>query len=181
MMKEISMHMLDIVQNSVRAGAGRIAIELIEDPREDKLVLSVSDDGCGMSPEFLASVRNPFTTSRTTRKVGLGIPMLEQTCLQCGGILSIESEEGKGTIIRAEMAYNHIDRPPVGDMVHSVYILMLTNQDTILTYRHQYNENVFSIDTAEIKEILGDVPMDEPEVSRWLMDTLTEGIQDLRA
>lgn len=180
MMKDLSMHILDITQNSVRAEATKIIIEIYENEEEDILSILVEDNGKGMSEEMLSQVRDPFTTSRTTRKVGLGIPMLEQTCLQCGGRLVLDSKPNEGTIIKAEMKYNNIDRPPLGDIINSLFILLITNQDIIFKYKHKYRDNEFMVDTEEITEILGGVPLDEPEVSEWLKEYIYEGITSLK-
>ncbi|MDR2903115.1 MAG: ATP-binding protein [Clostridiales bacterium] len=180
MMKDLSMHILDIAQNSVRAEATDILLEIDENPAENRLTITIGDNGKGMSAEMLESVRDPFTTSRTTRKVGLGIPMLEQTCLQCGGKLDLISTPGKGTTITASMDYNNIDRPPLGDLVDSLLILVITNQHINFKYSHIYNGNPFVFNTAEIKEVLGDVPFDEPDVRDWIKGFLTEGLAEIK-
>ncbi|MDR2904040.1 MAG: ATP-binding protein [Clostridiales bacterium] len=180
MMKDLSMHILDIAQNSVRAEATDITIEIDENVARNTLSITVADNGRGMSAELLKTVRDPFTTSRTTRKVGLGIPMLEQTCLQCDGRLALESTPGKGTTITAAMAYNHIDRPPLGDLADSLLILLITNQAIHFIYNHRYNGETFVFDTAEIREILGDTPFDLPEVRDWIKEYMTEGIAEIK-
>lgn len=178
-MKELSMHILDIAQNSISAGANLITIEIVEDNARDIFSFLIVDDGCGMSPEVLQNVRNPFTTSRTTRKVGLGIPMLEQSCLQCGGHLELESEVGKGTRLFAVMEYNNIDRPPMGDIKNSMYLLILMNPDRDFVYRHTYNENLYELDTRELKEVLDGVPLNDPSVAEWLKDNIFGGIDEI--
>lgn len=179
MMKELSMHILDIVQNSIKAGASNIEITIIQNEPDDIMSIEIADNGCGMSEEMLGKVRNPFTTSRTTRKVGLGIPMLEQTCLQCGGELALKSAPGEGTTIKAAMSYKHIDRPPMGDLINTIHILLVTNLDIDFIFRYFFNELSFEMDTAQIKEILDGVPLNEPSVMLWLKDSLTEGINNM--
>ncbi len=171
------MHILDIVQNSIRAEASYIKILVDEDIVNNRLTFSVSDDGCGMSEEMLRTVRDPFTTSRTTRKVGLGIPMLLQTCRMCNGDLTLDSELGKGTTITATMDYDNIDRPPMGDMANSLYILIVANPSMDFYYRHKINEHEFELDTKEIREVLGDVPLNAPDVCQWLKETIYEGMK----
>ena len=179
MMRDLSMHILDIVQNSIKAEAHKIEIEVEENTNTNRLCICIKDNGGGMSKEMVETVRNPFTTTRTTRKVGLGIPMLEQTCLQCGGQLLLESELGVGTVIKAEMEHNNIDRPPLGDIISSIFILIITNQDMGFLYKHTYNDDEFVLDMDEIREILGDVPLDTPDVSSWLKEHIAEGVNSL--
>jgi len=179
MMKEFSMHIMDIVENSIVAGADRISIYISEDEKENRFRFSVVDNGRGMPKDFVDKIRDPFTTSRTTRKVGLGIPMLEQTCIQCGGHLDIESRVGEGTTITAVMEYNHIDRPPLGDMAKSLYLMVLMNQRIIFFYNHKVNKNEFEFDMKEVREIIGDLPLDTPEISSWLKESIYSGIEEL--
>ncbi|MDR1530725.1 MAG: ATP-binding protein [Clostridiales bacterium] len=184
MMRELSMHIMDITQNSVRADARNVEVRVCEDLRANKLSFSVSDDGCGMSPELVEKVRDPFTTSRTTRKVGLGIPMLEQTCLQCGGFLEISSQVGLGTAIKAQMDYDNIDRPPLGDMANTIHVLAIMNPDINLKYIHQYisasgQGREYCLDMAEVKEVLDGLPLDEPSVMEWIKGNIEEGLNGL--
>lgn len=178
MMKELSMHILDIVQNSIKAGASSIEIIIVENEQDDLLSIEITDNGRGMPEDMLESVRDPFTTTRTTRKVGLGIPMLEQTCLQCGGGLTIRSAEGAGTTVKAAMSRKNIDRPPMGDLIDTMHILFVTNLEIDFIFRYLFNEFLFEIDTAQIKDILDGVPLNEPSVMQWLKDSLTEGLAD---
>jgi signal transduction histidine kinase len=122
--KELSLHILDIVQNSTKAGATEISIEVVESLRKNLLRMTVRDNGCGMSQEVLATIVNPFSTSRTTRKVGLGLSLLQAAAEQCNGTMSIESKEGKGTVVTATFEHNHIDRVPLGDMVSTLITLI---------------------------------------------------------
>ncbi len=179
MMKEFSMHILDIAQNSIRAEASTVTIEVIEDVKGNSLYFAIEDNGCGMTKEMLEKIRDPFTTSRTTRKVGLGIPMLEQTCVQCGGTLSIKSEVGVGTKVLCQMLYNNIDRPPMGDMVSTVHILVTMNTGVDFVYKHTFDGKQFVFDTREVKEVLGDVPLDLPEISCWVKDNIEEGLAEI--
>lgn len=180
MMKDLSMHLLDISENSTRANALNIEIILIEDEASNLFSFSIKDDGKGMSDEMMASVRNPFTTSRTTRKVGLGIPMLEQTCLQCGGNLELRSEIGVGTFIKASMEYNNIDRPPLGDIANTIFLMVLMHPDINIKYIHVHNGKEYILDTKEVKEVLDGVPFDEPDVTQWLKENIYEGIQEIQ-
>lgn len=178
MMRDLSMHIMDIVQNSIAAGAARIKVEVCESQTADLVTIIISDDGRGMTPETLEAVRDPFVTSRTTRKVGLGLPMLEQTCVQCGGRLDIQSQPGQGTTITAVMKDSSIDRPPIGDLAGTLVALVVTNENAgfELTFTYTNGREPFVLDTAEIKAALDGVPLSEPSVMAWLKDFVREGI-----
>ena len=178
-MKELSLHILDIVQNSISAGAGVITIEITEDAAADFLKFIITDNGRGMSKDFIDKVMDPFTTSRTTRKVGLGIPLLKHACEACGGSLQITSAVGEGTAVTALFGYSHIDRQPLGDMAETMHGLITSHEKVDFVYRHTVNEKSFSADTREIKTILGGVPLGEPEVLLWLLEYLRDGEQSL--
>ncbi len=178
-MKELALHILDIAQNSVVAGASLIAISINEDAEKDILEISVVDDGCGMTPEFLKNVTDPFTTKRTTRKVGLGIPLFKLAAENTGGSFSIRSEVGKGTEVLAIFGYSHIDRQPLGDMAGTMLGLITAYEDCDFVYNHTVLGKSFSFDTREIKGILGDVSLASPEVYLWLSDYLKEGEEEL--
>ncbi len=178
-MREISLHILDIVQNSVVAGATKIDVTVCEDIASDKLTVKISDNGCGMTKEFLEKVVDPFTTKRTTRKVGLGIPLFKSAAEATGGSFDIESELGKGTCVKAVFGYSHIDRQPLGDMSETMLGLFTSYENINFVYKHSVDEKVFEVDTNEIKNVLGDVPFSAPEVYLWLSEFLTEGEQEL--
>lgn len=179
MMKDLSMNVLDITQNSISAGAKKIYITVNENILNNILTITIADNGCGMSEDILRIVKNPFTTSRNTRKVGLGIPMLDQTCSMCGGNLDIKSEPLKGTTIIATMEYNNLDRPPLGNISEAIYILIITNTLISFKYTHTYNNNIYVLDTDEIHEILGDVPFTEPDIMEWIKLNIEEGVSEL--
>ncbi len=179
-MREISLHILDIAQNSIVAGASCVTIEIDENIQKDTLTVTIDDDGCGMSPEFLEKVIDPFTTKRTTRKVGLGIPLFKMAAENTDGSFEIRSEEGKGTTVTAVFGYSHIDRQPLGDMAETMLGMLATYENVNFLYRHRIGEKVFEVDTREIKNILGDVPLSTPDVYVWLSGFLREGEQDLK-
>jgi hypothetical protein len=180
MMKELSMHIMDITQNSVRAQAKNIEITVTENPAENLFAFSVKDDGFGMSEELLKRVTDPFATTRTTRKVGLGIPFLRQTCEMCGGKLVLQSSEGKGTYLQASMEYDNIDRPPAGDIASSIFLIIQMNPGIIFKYSYSYNSGSFELDMREVLEVLGGVPADTPEVSAWLKENIREEMENCR-
>lgn len=174
-MKELSLHVLDLAQNSIVAGAALLQIEI--DEQDDRLTIILTDDGQGMDEEFAAQVTSPFVTTRTTRKVGLGIPMFLANAQNAGGGLTVESHKGKGTVLRAWFVLSHIDRPPMGDICGTWESLIIMNpaMDFLFTYR--VGEAEFRFDTREVKEVLGDdVPIDNPDVAAWVRDSIFEGV-----
>ncbi len=177
-MKELSLNILDITENSTKAGAKNVSILLNE--TDDTLTISVSDDGCGMMPDFLAEVTNPFTTTRTTRKVGLGIPLLKLACEQTGGNLSITSKheslypDTHGTTTSALFYKNHLDFTPLGDIISTLTTLIQGHPDVDFLYEHKKGGAEVRLDTKELREVLGDVPLDSFEVIVWIKDFLSE-------
>ena len=171
-MKDLSLHLLDVAKNSMTAGAENVSITL--DETGGWLTITIADDGRGMAPEFLAQVTDPFTTTRTTRKVGLGLPLLRLTAEQTGGSLDIASTVGVGTTVTARFDRRHLDCPPLGDMAGAVALLIQGSPDVELTYRHTTPRGEAALATAELREILGDVSLAEPEVFAWIQDYLTE-------
>ncbi len=179
-MREIALHILDIAQNSVTANAKNVKIEVVEDADTDQLLVTISDNGCGMTPEFLDKVTNPFTTKRTTRKVGLGIPLFKLAAENTGGSFEIASEVGVGTKVRAVFGYSHIDRQPLGDMAETMLGLITSYENVDFLYIHKVGNKEFEIDTAELKKILGDVPFSTPDVYLWLSEYISEGEKSLQ-
>ncbi|PKM66310.1 MAG: ATP-binding protein [Firmicutes bacterium HGW-Firmicutes-2] len=179
-MKELSMHILDIATNSVRAGASRILITVSEDVINNEFRFDIEDNGKGIPDDILDTIKNPFTTSRTLRKVGLGIPLLDENCRLCDGFLEITSKVGKGTTLKSMMVYNHIDRPPMGDIVNTIIGLMTSNETIDIGYKHCYNDNCFEISTKDLQEELEDVPLTSVSVIQWLRAFLAESLEELR-
>ncbi len=178
-MRDISLHLSDIVQNSITAGAGRVEIGFALNG-SGVLTVTVRDDGCGMSTELLERVKNPFTTTRTTRKVGLGIPLLTQNARLSGGDVRIESEQGVGTVIEATFRTDSIDCLPVGDLAQTMATLVLSNPDRpdfVLTCTSPAGEMQFS--TMEVRAALDGVSLAEPEVYQWILASLNEEIEPI--
>ena len=174
-MKEISLNVLDIAENSVKANATLTEIFIYE--AGDTLTLTIKDDGCGMNEETVKSVIDPFYTTRTTRKVGLGIPLLKLACEQTGGTLSITSsvsETDHGTTVTAVFYKNHIDFTPLGDIISSIVTLIQGHPDTDFLFRHTTDKGAVELDTREIRAVLEDVPLDTYEVIIWIGDNLRE-------
>ncbi len=178
-MRELSLNVLDIAQNSVRAEASLIEIRIIESTTEHTLEISVSDNGKGMSPEQLESVRDPFFTTRTTRKVGMGIPLFRMAAEMTGGSFDIKSTLGKGTETTARFRTDHLDFTPIGDMCSTVIMLITMNLHIDFVYIRQLDGKSFTVDTRQLKEILGDVPLNEPSITAWLKDYITENTKQL--
>ena len=174
MLTELSLHILDIAENSTRANASFIEIDVMVNLTEDTISITITDDGCGMNSEQLAQVTDPFFTTRTTRKIGLGIPFLKQAAESTLGSFSITSVLGKGTTVKAVFGYSHIDRMPLGDLNSTIHTLLLMHPECDFLYRYQVNENRFSLDTREFKEILQGIPFHTPEVSAYIKEYLQE-------
>lgn len=184
-MKDLSLHILDLSQNSISAGADLLIITINENIEEDLLTILIEDNGKGMDKEFLDKVMDPFVTTRTSRKVGLGIPLMQAACERCEGKLIIDSKIGIGTNLKATFRYSHIDRAPLGDMAETMLSLILAGSDITnivdFVYRHILNHKEFCLDTREIRNALGDeVNLGEPEVIAWIRDYLKEGLENLR-
>ena len=180
-MKELSLHLLDIAENSISAHASEIVIEIKEKTQQDRLFLSIKDNGVGMDEEKVARLTDPFFTSRTTRKVGLGIPLLKEAAEACNGALNIHSQPGKGTEISATFQRNHIDRMPLGDLAGTILALMVGSPEIRWRFYYLKDENKFMLDTEEINRQLDGIPLDNPLVIRWLKETLQEGIQQAQS
>lgn len=173
-MRELSLNILDIAQNSISAGASLITIDVSESREEHLLTLTVSDNGCGMDEEQLQNVCDPFFTTRTTRKVGMGIPLFRLAAEQTGGSFEITSKKGVGTSTKAVFHSDSIDFTPLGDMTSTVTVLISMNTDRDFIYRRSADEKEFVLDTREIKNILDGVPLDNPDVVQWMKEYIDE-------
>ena len=178
-MRELSLNVLDIAQNSISAGALLVEIEVIEDSVNHDLLIGIYDDGKGMTPEQLESVRDPFFTTRTTRKVGMGIPLFKFAAEMTGGRLEMESEVGVGTKVRAYFKTDHLDFTPIGDMTSTIITLVTMNLHMDFIYRRKLNSKEFTVDTRQLKEILGDVPLNEPSIVSWMQQYINENTKQL--
>jgi hypothetical protein len=179
-MRELSLHLLDIAENSVAAGARTIRITVREDLAADRLYLAVKDDGKGMDAAMVARVTDPFVTSRTTRKVGLGLPLLKEAAEQCGGYLRITSEVGQGTLVEVEFQHSHIDRMPLGDLASTLLTLLITSSELNWVFHYQVNDQVFYFDNDPIKTELQGVPLTEPSILAFLRELLINGVASVQ-
>ncbi len=179
-MQELSLNVLDIAQNSVKAKATLVEITVDEQPSRDLLTITIADNGCGMSPEQVSKVTDPFFTSRTTRKVGLGVPFLKMAAEMAGGSLSIHSEVGKGTTVDASFRLGHIDRMPLGDISATVCSLIQCNPGIDFVYTCRFKGQEFTADTREFREVLGGVPLSNPEVIGFIGEFIRENTAEIR-
>ncbi|HHW22213.1 MAG TPA: sensor histidine kinase [Clostridiaceae bacterium] len=178
-MKDISLHLMDIAQNSIAAGADRITISMRILDEPERLMVEITDNGRGMDPEFLKEVADPFKTSRTTREVGLGIPLLKQSAEMASGDFSIESEPFKGTKVNASFEINHIDRIPLGDIAETAGLLIKANPNISWLIHFTSPDNEFIMDTDEIKRHLEGVPIEDNNVLEWIQNTINNGVQSV--
>ena len=179
-MKEISLNILDIAENSVKAGA--TLTEIVLDETDETVSLIIKDDGCGMKEETVKEVIDPFYTTRTTRKVGLGIPLLKLACEQTGGSFHITSSTAKdthGTTVTAIFNKNHIDFTPLGDVVSSITTLIQGHPDTDFLFEHKKKNGEVKLDTRALREILEDVPLNSYEVIKWVEEYLNEQYSEI--
>lgn len=176
-MRELSLHLLDIAENSVNAKAKNVEITVSEDSHTDRLHMTVSDDGVGMDAATAARVTDPFVTSRTTRKVGLGLPFLKMAAESCNGFLTVQSQEGVGTRIDVEFQRSHIDRMPLGDLAGTILSLVIGFRQVHWSFTYRGDEGEFTFDDQVIKDALDGIPLSEPSVIQYLREMITEGIQ----
>lgn len=178
-MNNISMHILDIAQNAISAKATMVEICINENIAKNMFEVIINDNGTGMDEDLLAHVTDPYTTTRTTRKVGLGIPLLKHSAEQTNGYIKVNSEKEAGTRIQAVFQYDHIDRPPLGDCAGTVVLLAAANPDIDFKYMHQVNDKKYVFDTREIKEILEDVKIDNPKIRGMLKEMIDENLNEI--
>ena len=178
-MRDLSLHVLDLAQNSITAGATLVTVSITID-ESGWLTFTLADDGKGMSPELLQRVTSPFATTRTTRKVGLGIPMMMDNAQRTGGDLHIDSEVGVGTTLTVTMDTRNIDCLPLGDIAGTMLSLMLTNPlAPEFRFEGKTPLGKCAFDTREVRAVLGDLPLNEPAIAAWLQDALTEEINPI--
>jgi hypothetical protein len=179
-MNDLSLHIIDIMQNSISAGASQIILRIDENIPADRLTIEIIDDGRGMTPEQVAKLDDPFFTTRTTRRVGMGIPLLKQSAEQSGGTLDILSKVGEGTTVRATFGHSNIDRPPLGDVANSFILMVSANPDLDFILDYTYNDRSYRFDTVEVKEALDGMPMNIPAVIRMLTEMVAENIAEIK-
>jgi signal transduction histidine kinase len=178
-MRELSLNVMDVAQNSVRAEADLVRITVEESDKEDRLTIVIADNGCGMTEDQVRQVIDPFFTTRTTRKVGLGVPLFKLSAEQTGGSFDIQSKVGEGTTTTASYVKSHVDMTPLGDINSTVKILIQCNPQIDFIFTHSTDKGSFTLDTRELREVLGDVSLDTPDVLEWIGQYLEENTQNI--
>ena len=180
-MQELALHILDIVQNSLAAGATRVEIRIQENLKQDLLVIEVQDNGKGIPPMILPQVTDPFLTSRTTRPVGLGLSLLKAAAERCRGSLEVHSAEGRGTTVTARFQLNHFDRAPMGDMGETMGVLVTSNPGVDFYYEHRVDGGKYTLATKEIRKVLAPVGLDDPAVLQFVRQDIQGGLKKIGA
>ena len=178
-MQDFSLHILDLVENSINAKAKRVEIKIDEDEGNDLLTIEISDNGAGMSEEMVAKVLDPFVTTRTTRKVGLGLSLFSQAAQNCNGEATIRSEPGKGTRLTGRFQLSHIDLKPWGSMVETILTLVVGNPEIDFLYQHHKGAFEYSLDSAVIKRELDGVSLSNPDVVTLLRNDLKDNLNEI--
>lgn len=178
-MRELSLNVMDVAQNSVRAEASLVTITVEESDKNDSLSISIEDNGCGMTEEQVSQVIDPFFTTRTTRKVGLGVPLFKLSAEQTGGSFEIRSKLGEGTVTTARYVKSHVDMTPLGDINSTVEILIRCNPQIDFVFTRTNDNGSFTLDTREIRAVLEGVSLDTPDVTEWIRQYLEEQTQIL--
>jgi len=176
-MEDLSLHILDIAENSITAEASIITVIINESKKNNLLTLEVRDNGRGMNEDMFKHAEDPFHTTRKTRKVGLGIPLLTQAAKDCEGEMQIETKKGEGSSIKASFQYNHIDRKPLGDITATITVLIAGNPHINFIFQLIREDEELLIDTAELKNDIGDVPINSPGVIKIIKDTINDWLK----
>jgi hypothetical protein len=180
-MKEISLHILDIIQNSIAAKANRIEVSISEDDIADQISIGISDNGIGIDSGIIKKIVDPYFTSRTTRKVGMGLSLINEAAERCGGLLAIESKPGTGTKIKIIMKKSHIDRQPLGDIAGVMALMVSSNPLIDFIYKHHAKGGEYIFDSKEIKQVLGDVSIADPKVNKFCKEMIQENLKEINA
>ena len=178
-MKNIAYHILDIVHNSIQAKATLVDISLVETTGNHSLVLSVEDNGTGMTDTEVKAACDPYFTSRKTRHIGMGLPLLKQNAEQTGGDFFISSQPGKGTVVRAGFNTKNIDCPAMGDIVGAIHSLVTTTRNVDFVYHHCKDNKEYVLDTRELKKVLEDTPIYQREISSYIKEMIAENLAEI--
>jgi hypothetical protein len=179
-MLELAAHILDIAENSVRAGAKTVEISISEDSVKNLLTVKINDDGCGMTKEEINKAFDPFYTTKTVRRFGLGIPLLADAAQRADGNLVVKSKKGKGTRLTATFQLNHLDRQPMGNISSTIINLIAGNSFVDFIYKHRHNDRRFKIDTREIRKEIGDLPINHFEILKYIRGVIDEGLSEIK-
>ena len=178
-MRDISLHILDIIQNSTAAKASLIKVSILAKLETGMLEVVIEDNGCGIDSELLARVTDPFATTRTTRRVGLGIPLFKASAEQSGGNFGIRSQKGEGTVVTASFVIDHIDRPPLGELEGVITDVAAVNLEVEIQLLLKNGGKQFGFNSREVSQALGEVPLSEFTVIQWLREYIKEGLADI--
>ncbi len=176
-MKDLSLHIMDILQNSTRAKATAIEVHIEESIENDTLSIIFIDNGTGMDAETLAHVLDPFFTTRTTRKVGMGLSLMKQNAELTGGTLTIDSTLNVGTTVKVTFGLSHLDRPPLGDVAGTIVMTASAHPDLHFIYTYKTPSIDFTFDTEEIKEVLDGVSIQDPQIVQYLIEFVRENMK----
>ena len=179
-MREMSLHIMDVAENGIGAGASLIEIRVTEDRQANRLTIGIKDNGRGIPADLLDKVTDPFYTTRTTRRVGLGLSLFREASRRCEGEFGIQSKEGEGTEVSASFRLDHIDLAPMGDMVGTLISLIVGNPQVDFLYTHEVGGRVFKLDTREVKQELDGVEITRPEVITFLGDLIRQSLAEIR-
>ena len=179
-MRELSLHIMDVIENGITAGANLITLRISEDRKDNKLRITITDNGSGIPEELVEKVMDPFYTTRKTRRVGLGLSLFREASRRCEGQFHIHSKEGIGTEVFASFRLDHIDMAPMGDIAGTITCLIMGNPEVDIVYKHEVDGKSFELDTRQIREELQGVPINTPRVIRYLDDTINESLKKLR-
>jgi hypothetical protein len=180
-MQDLSLHILDVAENGIIAGADLIEISIVEDPKSDRMTITIKDNGRGMAPEFLSRVLDPFVTTRTTRKVGLGLSLFQQAAQAAEGDLDVKSTQEVGTTVSVFMRYDHIDRKPMGNMPDTIVTLIEGNPEVDFVYSHRIDGKEYLLDTREIRVELEGIAINHPEVIGLIRENLISSLAEIAA
>ncbi|MGN0033899.1 MAG: ATP-binding protein [Candidatus Limimorpha sp.] len=179
-MRELSLHVYDLLENSIAANATVIELIIKDSLKENIYSFTINDNGRGMSPDFLARVTDPWTTTRSTRKIGIGLPLIKMNSENCGGGMDIQSEPNVGTTLNFWFQHDHIDRPPMGDISGTIVMLSSQYQNIRFIYRHITDVGEYTYDTDEVKEALGGMSMQDITIMKYLREMIDENLKEIK-
>lgn len=180
-MKELAMHVYDLMENSTAAGAKDIKLTIVDSLEHDDFHFTIEDNGRGMTPEFLARVTDPYTTSRTTRKVGLGLPLIKMNTENCDGGMHIESEPGRGTRLEFWFRHSHWDRPPMGDLAGTLVMLFSGHEDIHFIVEYRTDRDTFTLDTNELHDALDGMSLGDVHIMQYVKEMIQENLHEIGA
>jgi len=178
-MLTLANHILDIAENSIRAGAKLIEISIEEDSQNDLLAIEIKDNGKGMNQNVIKKALDPFYTTKTVRRVGLGLPLLKDAAERAGGTFQIKSQENSGTTVKTTFGLHHLDRQPLGAIINIIIILIISNSEVDFFYKHRHNDRRFEVDTREIRKEIEGIPLNHPEIIKYIRGIIEEGLHDI--